>query len=188
MQGLSKVFSCRYCPRTGIGNVAFDPTAAMRLAHAKRGVMQVKVAGADPHGILIFDPDGSGRGPCPHVISMLIDVEVGPRRYIAGRRLTYVCNFDRPEFAQEPLGEALSEHLWLDINGGYDPAFHPTTPFSIGFPSRTLRTSTRSRWQIRVSGTVFVAMKPDTFMDELRETFLAGRNSTRGRLNDYRRG
>jgi hypothetical protein len=170
---LTKLYGCPYCVRTGVGDAAGDVGRAVALAEADPGMNDGRVGAGDPEGVLGLNPHGPGNRPCPHVVSLLVDVEVGPRRPSRGRPpLAYTRTHDHTTNSVDPLGQEMSEHLWMEVFGGEEVAFHPATPFAILSPDETVAAGRRG-WEVRISGTVFVAMTPDAFMTELRDTYVA---------------
>jgi hypothetical protein len=181
MMGLIKVTTCPYCPRTGEGVIAIDADVALKASPPAGAHVEVEVSDGDPAGIVVFDPDGTRNRPCPHVVSLLLDVEVRKPMVIEDddRRISYTGNFDHARFASDPMAHELSEFLWLEVNGGDEPAIYPTTPFRIRYPRRPRAKVRGTTWEIWIGGTVFMAMEPEVFLDQLREGFLRGQTLNR---------
>jgi hypothetical protein len=173
MLGLFHAFECPYCPRTGEGIVAVDLDQACAGISSPREHWEINLASGVPGGIVLFNPDGHQIQPCKHLISLLIDVEVirTTRKGGVERPVSYTANYDHSWFATNDPEDDYSEFLWTEVNGGDERAFHPVTPFQIRNPRNTWKVS-RSRWRLEISGTLFVAMEPEVFLEQLRSGYL----------------
>lgn len=165
MLGLVKLMKCPYCPR-GRGIIAADVDVIMRAA--ARGD---KFAGGND-AFLVHDPDAPSGGPCPHVVSHVIDVNViaywrhDPGGTLAPDRLASATHsWDHTLFAgvEEYIW---TDHLWCEVNGGDHVAFHPACPYRIKLLGRTRRLGS-SRYGVQTGGTVILAIEPEVFVREL---------------------
>ena len=173
MLGFRKLFRCPYCAK-GQGLIVVDRDAALGRVGSTTEPVLVHVDQGDPERVVIFNPDGPSGRPCEHLIALLLDVEVieplQPNGNVNDGFHTLVCytaSYDHP-WLRDDSNEFYATFLWDEVNGGDEPAYHPTTSYRIRRPfhQRVLRAAGKV---IRISGTVMVAMEPKVFFRQLVE-------------------
>lgn len=174
MKNVLPLFRCPYCPRTGVGIVAIDLVASAALVRTAQGTIDAILAGdsvasdgGKGEGIVLFNPDAYPNLPCPHVVAMLVEVDLREDA-ASDPKVTYAGTYDHPWFAANDMDQDISIYLWTEVLGGVDPAFHPTTPFIVR-RKRLTKSVDGTQFEIFVAAQVILAMEPGLFFEQTRK-------------------
>lgn len=111
---IHQFYRCPYCPASA-GVFAVD-TGRLTLERPEErgGSAVVDLHVAPGRSAVVFNPDTTGVGPCPHVVAMLVEMvchAAAPRgrwRRVPGQD----ADWTHPWFREHPLGRDVSMFLW----------------------------------------------------------------------------
>jgi hypothetical protein len=125
-----RIFTCPFCV-SAVGSVGVNTDTVLATALLSQEDLKFGID-ASSRAMLSFDASGPRSGPCPHVLSFHVDIDVRHTKDIGDVNAERMkVSFEWEHSKLKKLGLEMNNFIWLSIFNPWPRNVRPSTPYRV---------------------------------------------------------